>query len=74
MTTTRADEIREIEEIAEKVRAAEEAVRFFRTTRSLILDKVKQQAIDEKISAAEITLNQCRTKIAKLTEKLKIGS
>jgi len=74
MTVTRADRMREIEEIAEQVRVANEVVSFLRTTRSLVLDKVKRHAIDEKIGAAEVTLDRCRIKIAKLTENLKIDS
>jgi hypothetical protein len=46
---------------------SKEAVSILRTARSLVLDKEKRKAIDEKIRVAEITLDRCSIRIAKLT-------
>jgi hypothetical protein len=68
MISTESDRMRKIEEITEQVRITNEAVSILRTARSLVLDKNKRNVIDEKIRAAEVALNQCSIKIAKLTE------
>jgi hypothetical protein len=67
MTAHGDDRMRKIEEIAEQVRLTKEVVSVLRTARSLVLDKEKRQVIDEKIYEAEISLNPCSIKIAKLT-------
>jgi hypothetical protein len=54
MIATGDGRMREIEEIAEKVRITKEAVSVLRTARNFILDKEKQKSIDEKIRAAEV--------------------
>jgi len=68
MTTTGEDKMYEIEKISEQVRVTKEAVGVLKAAHSLILDKDKRKAIDEKSRVAEITLNRCSIKIAKLTE------
>lgn len=64
-----SDNMIELRELNERVSAGKHTLNILKMARDLISNEAGKALIDEKISAAEKTLNLCSARIAKLTKK-----